>query len=95
MLATHEDLADKLAELEQRYDEKFRVVFDAIRQRINLYLIRCPFPFTRSTRSALQSEGYGHPDGHLSSQVRLMLGRHPTDAPMEFVDGEDLASSTK
>ena len=28
-------------------------------------LIRCPFPFTRSTRSALQSEGYGHPDGHL------------------------------
>jgi hypothetical protein len=32
MLATHKDLADKLAELEQRYDEKFRVVFDAIRQ---------------------------------------------------------------
>jgi len=32
MLATHKDLADKLAELEQRYDEKFRAVFDAIRQ---------------------------------------------------------------
>ena len=32
MLATHKDLADKLAELEQKYDEKFRVVFDAIRQ---------------------------------------------------------------
>ena len=32
MLATREGLADKLAELEQRYDEKFRVVFDAIRQ---------------------------------------------------------------
>ena len=32
MLATHKDLADKLAELEQRYDEKFRVVFEAIRQ---------------------------------------------------------------
>jgi hypothetical protein len=29
-------------------------------RRIKLYLIRCPFPFTRSTRSALQSEGYGH-----------------------------------
>ena len=32
MLATHKDLADKLAQLEQRYDDKFRVVFDAIRQ---------------------------------------------------------------
>jgi hypothetical protein len=32
MLATHKDLANKLVELEQRYDEKFRVVFDAIRQ---------------------------------------------------------------
>jgi hypothetical protein len=32
MLATHEALAHKLAELEQGYDEKFRVVFDAIRQ---------------------------------------------------------------
>ena len=32
MLATHKDLADKLADLEQKYDEKFRVVFDAIRQ---------------------------------------------------------------
>ncbi len=32
MLATHKDLADTLAELEQEYDEKFRVVFDAIRQ---------------------------------------------------------------
>jgi hypothetical protein len=36
-------------------------------RRTNLYLIRCPFPFTRVTRSALQSEGYGHPDGHLIS----------------------------
>ena len=32
MLATHKGLADKLAKLEQEYDEKFRVVFDAIRQ---------------------------------------------------------------
>jgi hypothetical protein len=32
MLATHNDLGEKLAELEQRYDEKFRVAFDAIRQ---------------------------------------------------------------
>jgi hypothetical protein len=34
-------------------------------RRIKLYLIRRPFPFTRSTRSALQSEEYGHPRGHL------------------------------
>jgi hypothetical protein len=32
MLASHEDLARKLAELEQRYDRQFKVVFDAIRQ---------------------------------------------------------------
>ncbi len=31
-LVTHEELAKKLAELEQRYDAQFQVVFDAIRQ---------------------------------------------------------------
>jgi hypothetical protein len=35
-------------------------------RRINVYLIRRPVPFPRSTRSALQSEEYGHPGGHLS-----------------------------
>ena len=32
MLAAHADLARKLATLEKKYDEQFRVVFDAIRQ---------------------------------------------------------------
>jgi hypothetical protein len=32
LLATHEDLARKLDELERRYDGHFRVVFDTIRQ---------------------------------------------------------------
>ena len=31
MLATNKDLARKLAALERKYDDKFRVVFDAIR----------------------------------------------------------------
>ncbi len=31
MLATHADLARKLAALERMYDQQFRVVFDAIR----------------------------------------------------------------
>ena len=31
-LATHADLARKLAALEKRYDRRFRIVFDAIRQ---------------------------------------------------------------
>jgi len=31
ILSTHEDLARKLAALESKYDENFRVVFDAIR----------------------------------------------------------------
>lgn len=32
MLATHKDLARKLADMEKRYDSQFKVVFDAIRQ---------------------------------------------------------------
>ena len=32
MLSSHEDLARKLADLENKYDTQFRVVFDAIRQ---------------------------------------------------------------
>jgi hypothetical protein len=32
ILASHEDLARKLEELERRYDARFRVVFDAIRE---------------------------------------------------------------
>lgn len=32
LLATHADLAQKLEELEKKYDNQFRVVFDAIRQ---------------------------------------------------------------
>jgi hypothetical protein len=34
LLASHEDLARKLEELEKKYDNQFRVVFDAIRQLI-------------------------------------------------------------
>lgn len=32
MLATHKDLARKLAEMEKRYDAQFKAVFDAIRE---------------------------------------------------------------
>ena len=32
LLATHKDLARKLAALERKYDAQFKVVFDAIRQ---------------------------------------------------------------
>lgn len=31
LLATHEDLARKLADLEKKYDAQFKIVFDAIR----------------------------------------------------------------
>jgi hypothetical protein len=34
MVAEHEDLANRLSELEERYDGKFQVVFDAIRSLI-------------------------------------------------------------
>jgi len=32
MIASHKDLVKRLDELEERYDEQFKVVFDAIRQ---------------------------------------------------------------
>jgi hypothetical protein len=32
MISTHRDLACKLVELEKKYDVKFRVVFDALRE---------------------------------------------------------------
>lgn len=32
MLGTHKELAQKLAQMEKKYDAQFRVVFDAIRQ---------------------------------------------------------------
>jgi len=48
------------------------------RRRINVYLIRRPVPFTRSTRSALQSEEYGHPGGHLFSNRRRTQSSGPT-----------------
>ena len=42
LLATHKDLARKLAALEQKYDAQFKVVFDAIRQ-----LMTPPAPKTK------------------------------------------------
>lgn len=42
MLATHKDLARKLAELEETYDAQFKIVFDAIRS-----LMAPPVPKTR------------------------------------------------
>jgi len=35
MLASHEDLKVKLEEMESRYDEQFRVVFQAIQQLLD------------------------------------------------------------
>ena len=32
MIATHKDLARKLKDLEKKYDKKFAVIFEAIRQ---------------------------------------------------------------
>ncbi len=42
MLATHKDLARKIAALENKYDEQFRVVFEAIKQ-----LMVPPYPKKR------------------------------------------------
>jgi hypothetical protein len=35
MIASHKDLAKRLDEMEGRYDQQFKIVFDAIRQLMN------------------------------------------------------------
>ncbi len=45
ILSTHKDLARKLDELEKKYDENFRVVFEAIRQ-----LMTPPAPPAKKSR---------------------------------------------
>jgi hypothetical protein len=51
MLATHADLARKLAALEKRYDAQFKVVFDAIRELMS------PAEPTRKRRIGFLPEG--------------------------------------
>ena len=50
MLATHADLARRLNELEQKYDEQFRVVFEAIRE------LMTPEPVPPSRRIGFSTE---------------------------------------
>ena len=58
LLASHEDLARKLAELERRYDAQFRAVFEAIRQ-----LTTPPAPNRRRIGFRVEEgrPGYGKP----------------------------------
>lgn len=50
ILASHVDLAKRLDELERNYDERFRVVFDAIREMM------APPPETRRRRIGFTRE---------------------------------------
>ena len=50
MLATHEDLARKMAALERKYDAQFKVVFDAIRH------LMAPLPEPPRKKIGFQSE---------------------------------------
>jgi hypothetical protein len=50
MLATHADLARRLNDLEQKYDEQFRVVFEAIRE------LMAPEPLPPSRRIGFAAE---------------------------------------
>jgi hypothetical protein len=62
MIATHKDLSKKLAELENKYDSQFKVVFDAIRA-----LIAQPEPKKKKIGiyqrkpCALQNDAGGYP----------------------------------
>ena len=52
MLSTHKDLAKKLEEMERKYDDQFKLVFDAIRE-----LMKPPEP--KRLRIGFQSEKKG------------------------------------
>jgi hypothetical protein len=51
LFSSHKDLARKLDELERKYDEKFRVVFEAIRQ-----LMAPPPPTEKKRRIGFRSD---------------------------------------
>jgi len=62
ILATHRDLAQRLEEMESRYDEQFRVMFDAIRELMKTarkaapsHRFRCTTSLAGETWSACQS----------------------------------------
>jgi hypothetical protein len=55
LLATHADLARKLEELEEKYDEQFSVVFDAIRQ-----LMTPPEPTRKGIEFRLRERGVAY-----------------------------------
>ena len=52
MLSTHKDLAKKLEEMERKYDDRFKAIFDAIRK-----LMKSPEP--KRLRIGFQSEKKG------------------------------------
>lgn len=50
MLASNEKLTERLDELEERYDAKFKVVFSAVRQLMNPSVERKPIGFRPTTK---------------------------------------------
>ena len=55
ILATHKDLAERLAAMEQKYDQRFKVVFDALRQ----LMAPAPPPVPPKRRIGFIAEGAG------------------------------------
>jgi len=87
MLASHEDLARKLYELEKRYDAQFRAVFDAIRQLMappekarrspgaRMKGSRCPCRISLSPRWVpARGRGAGLPGAAGAALVRVVMG---------------------
>ena len=88
LLATHKDLARKLAALERRYDRRFRVIFQAIRQ-----LMGPPGQPTRRIGFANPSEKEMHSTRDAPNALTLAgnfkpLARKP-GAPKRFLESRD------
>ena len=71
LLATHADLARKLDELEKRYDSKFQIVFEAIRQ------LMAPPPANAKGRIGFHTPGTKPPQAQEKQQQSGRKRRPP------------------
>jgi hypothetical protein len=67
MLVSHERLARKLEEMEMNYDERFRIVFEAIQE----LAVQPFFPRPRRRPRPLRPDPLFHPQGSSGRQVQL------------------------
>ena len=57
ILATHKELAERLTAMEKKYDQRFKVVFDILKQLMEPHRTRRSDPSDSSRRGVKQNKG--------------------------------------